>query len=546
MNRCMIVSVFAILVFCERSTCIVTAAHFSGGIVGGDIYEARSGSELRDQSVAFAGGAPVLVADRSAMRDGGEESAVGQAASSIVQSLQSAISSFCNGTQPGVVNLAQNAAYSVSSTVTIPPNCTINGNGAKVTATSSLVGNLISSIGGPEVHVNGPLTVNSASANLSTGKQSHTIEFDGVWHSSISDVSFTGSTHGELTLMGVSDFAARNLTFANASSAHGAMSPAMVIFNWVGGKPTQASTGVRVDTVRCVGSPTTTPGCILADGNYNHSGTPGQSNDRISVTNVTVESTTDDGVEYDHTAGTITEIRCGPGPMVNQCVFLRQTSRVRVDNVTCLGGMPLCVDIARVGDDDAEDNISVSHVTGTGMSASREGAVVRVRNTSTSAPLTNVTVDGVVAENSSNVGVLCLGPNSTGPFLQHIVFKNITSHDNKNDGMTIAFCQDVTITNAQIFNNNQAGAPCASVERAALRIANSNAVVVNGIRGYDDQAGKTQCYGLTVDGGSKGVSISGAEFRDDLSAVSGVRNESRDAYIVYRKNATATVTIGRH
>jgi hypothetical protein len=510
-----IISIFGLLVLSNLSTSIASAAYFYERRTDGGVYEIWS--------------------DPNPSPD--------QEGSGSSQSLQGLISSSCNGTQPGVASLAADGSYSVSSTLTIPSNCTLRGNGAKITATSSLTADLISVTSAANIHIVGPLTLNNANARP-TGRQSHTIMFFDVKHSSVSDVSFTGSTQGELTLFGVSDLAARNLTFANASLAHGASSPAMVIFNWVGGNPTQASTDVTIDEVKCVGSPTTTPGCIYADGNYNRTGRPGQSNERINVSNITVESTTDDGVEYDHTSGTISGIHCGPGPIKNQCVFVRQTSRVKVDHVTCLAGESLCVDVSRFGNDDAVDNIEVRQVTGADSSGGRDSAIVRVYNATTAAALTNVTIDGVAVARSSDVGVLCLGPGSTGNFLEHITFSNIASHHNKNDGIAVAFCQDVTINNAQSFDNNQGHTPCSSVPRAALRIAYSKVVVVKGIRGYDDQAGKTQCYGLAVDQGSKGVSVSDAELRDDLNAVAGVRNQSSDAHIVYRKTATATVTIG--
>jgi len=457
------------------------------------------------------------------------------------QSLQSLISSSCNGTQPGVASLAGNASYSVSATVTVPSNCTIRGNGAKITATSTLIGDMISATSVSDVHIVGPLTLNSASANTSTGKQSHTIEFFDVKNSSVSDLTFTASTHGELNLWGVSKFDGRNITFQSASARPGAFSPAMVIFNWVRGTPTQASTDVNLDTVHCIGSPTTTTGCVYADGNYNRSGAPGQSNQRINVSNVTMDASTDDGVEYDHTSGSISGVRCGPGTIKNQCVLLRQTSHVNVDGVTCSAGTNFCVEIARFGNDDGTDTINVSHVTGTGISGSKESAVVHVRNSSTSADLTNVTVDGVVSD-SSNVGVYCEGP-GTGQYIHHIAFKNITVHDSKNDGMLVDSCQDVAITNLEAFNNNQA-VSCATYPYAGLRITHSNGVVVSGIRAYDNQSGKKQCYGLTVNGGSTKVNVNGAELRDDLNASGGVHNESADPYIVYKKTATSTVTIG--
>jgi hypothetical protein len=470
-------------------------------------------------------------------------SAVTRGDSATDQSLQNIISGSCNGNQPGVVSLTGNASYSVSSTVTIPSNCTVRGNGARIIATSTLIGDLISVTSVSDVHIIGSLTLNSANANVSTGKQSHTIEFFDVKNSSVNDISFTGSTHGELNLWGVSKFDGRNLTFENASAVPRATSPAMVIFNWVRGTPTQASTDVNIDSARCIGSPTTTPGCIYADGNYNRTGTPGQSNQRINVSNVTIRASTDDGVEYDHTSGSISGIRCGPGTIKNQCVLLRQTSQVKVDGVTCLAGTAFCVEVARFGNDDATDSINVSHVTGTGISGSKESAVVHVRNSSTSADVTNVTVDGVVADGSSNVGVFCEGPGSTGKFLQHVSFKNITVHHSKNDGLLVAWCQDVAVINVETFNNGQ-GASCATYPYAALRITQSNNVLVSGIRAYDDQARKTQCYGLTVNGGSTRVSVNGAELRDDLNASGGVHNESADTYIVYKKTATTTVTIG--
>jgi hypothetical protein len=166
-----------------------------------------------------------------------------------------------------------------------------------------------------------------------------------------------------------------------------------------------------------------------------------------------------------------------------------------------------------------------------------------VRNSSTSASLTNVTVDGAVADGSSNVGVYCEGPGSTGKFLQHISFKNITVRRSANDGVLIESCQDVAISNLEVFNNNQA-ASCTTYPYAALRITHSDNVVVREIRTYDDQSRKTQCYGLTVNGGSTGVNVSDAELRDDLNASGGVHNESADTYIVYKKTATTTVTIG--
>ena len=544
MKRRMIISAFSILVGWTLSTSVATAAYFSCRMAGRGLFEIWSDPNPGDERVPAADAAPVLTAQHYRSDVLGEDSTLTQEGSESRQSLQGLISSSCNGTQPGVVSLTANASYSVSSTVTIPSNCTLRGNGAKITGTSSLTGDLISVTSAANIHINGPLTLNSANAHPS-GRLSHTIIFYNVKHSSVNDVSFTGSTQGELSLFGVSDLAARNLTFANASLAHGASSPAMVIFNWVGGDPTQASTDVNIDGVKCVGSPTTTPGCIYADGNYNRTGRPGQSNERINVSNVSIESTTDDGVEYDHTSGTISGIQCGPGTITNQCVFLRQTSRVKVDNVSCLAGESFCVEVGRFGDDDAVDNISVSHVTGTGMFGTRDSAAVEVRNSTPTAAVTNVTVDGVVADRSSDSGVICYGPGSTGSFLQHIAIRNVTSHHNKHDGIAVAFCQDVTINNVQAFNNNQAGTSCSSpAPNAALRIAYSNTVVVQGIRAYDDQAKKTQCYGLAVDRGSKGVTVSDAEFRDDLHASAGVRNESADAYIVYRKTATATVTIG--
>lgn len=476
---------------------------------------------------ADAGKASNTVAQESSVRD---------------HYLQNLISSSCNSTQPGVVLLAENGTYSVSSTITIPSKCTVRGNGAKIMANNNLVGDMISGTSVSDVHIIGPLTLDSANANASS-KPSRTVAFFNVTRSSVEGVSFVGSTHGELSLWGVSNFEARNLTFESAS-AHGASSPAMVIFNWVGGNPTQASTDVNIDGVRCVGSPTTTPGCIFLDGNYNHSGTPGQSNQRINVSNVSIQATTDDGVEYDHTTGTITAIHCGPGIIKNQCVLLRQTSHVKVDGVTCDAGTTICVDVARfVADDDGVDDINISHVTGTGMSGSQAAAVVRVMNSSTSKDVTNVMVDGVLADDSLNAGIHCQGPLATGAFLQHISFNNIVSRNNKGAGMLVQFCQDVSINNLQTFNNNQANSPCSSFV-SGLYITYSQDVVVSGIRAYDDQARKTQCYGLTVDRGSKRVNVSNAELRDDLNADGGVHNESTSAYIVYRKTASVTTTIG--
>jgi len=495
--------------------------------------------EARQLSVQVSQGLKISAQDTDAAN---ESSAVTQGGSATSQSLQSIIRGACNGKQPGIVSLGSRS-YSASSTVTIPSNCTIRGNGAKIIATSTLIGDLISATSVSDVHIIGPLILNSTNANVSTGRQSQTIEFFDVKHSSVNDVSFSGSRQGELVLWGVSNFEGRNLAFENASAIPHASSPAMVIFNWVPGTPTQASTDVNVDGVRCIGSPTTTPGCIYSDGNYNRSGTPGQSNERINLSNVTIEASTDDGVEYDHSSGSISGIRCGPGTIKNQCVLLRQTSNVRVDGVTCLAGTAFCVEIARFGDDDATDSIDVSHVTGTGISGARDSAVVHVRNSTTSADLTNVTVDGVVADGLSNVGVYCEGPGSTGKFLQHISFNNITVHHSKKDGMLIESCQDVAIGELDAFNNNQ-GTSCATYPYAALRITGSNDVVVRGVRGYDDQARKTQCYGLTINGASKRVNVSDAEFRDDLNGSGGVHNESRDAYVIYRKTANTTATIG--
>ena len=458
-------------------------------------------------------------------------------------SLQVLINKSCNGAKPGTAALAGNTTYSVSSTITVPSKCTVRGNGASIVATASLVGDLISITSVSDVHLTGPLTLNNAQANASS-KQSHTVTFMNAAHSSVDNLSFTGSTHGELSLWGVSNFDAQNLTFENASSHPGAGGPAMVVFNWVGGTPTLASTDVNINGVRCAGSPTTTVGCIFLDGNYNHTGTPGQSNQRINISNVTVEAAKDDGIEYDNTTGTISGIHCGPGAIGNQCVLLRQTSHVQVDHVTCDGRIGFCVDVARfLTDDSPVGDIKITNVTGTGVSGNNDSAVVRVLNSNTAKSVTNVTVDGVVADSSSSNGIKCSGPLATGNFLQQISFKNVVSRNNENTGAVVLFCQGVTINNLQTFNNNQGHIPCSSFP-SGLYIGASQDVVVNGIRAYDDQGRKTQCYGLTVDGSSKRVSVTNAELRDDLHVAGGVHNASGSAYIVYRKSANATSTIG--
>jgi len=158
-------------------------------------------------------------------------------------SVQSIINAACNGSTSGAAVL-QAGIYPQTATVTLPSNCALYINNASITASSSLVGDLLSSTNTSNVRIVGPGTLNAAGA--STSAQSFPLEFFGVSNGGITDLQIMGSNQGGLNLWGVSSINVRGITFSGLNHTPGASSPAMGIFNWVSAHPTQTSSDVDV------------------------------------------------------------------------------------------------------------------------------------------------------------------------------------------------------------------------------------------------------------------------------------------------------------
>jgi len=296
----------------------------------------------------------------------------------------------------------------------------------------------------------------------------------------------------------------------------------------------------QVDGIVCDENPNGGGACLFADGNNRHScAAPcSQANLRIKVSGTNVIYAEDDGVEFDHTIGSISQTHCGANAVHHQCVLIRQSSQDVVSGTTCEAGNVYCVEVARfLSTDDLVDNIVVSGTAANGTT--KEGILV---SNAPSGSMTNIVIDRASIEGSmTSDGVRFAAPGPSSTF-RHFVLNGVVSRNNQKSGILLRYAQDVRVSASEGSDNGQGNTiPCGGTIQqnytSALYISNSSDVVVTGFRGFDDQAMMTQCFGLTVDATSSRVTVRESDLRNDRERSGiGVHDAGRNDSISYRSS----------
>jgi hypothetical protein len=359
-----------------------------------------------------------------------------------------------------------------------------------------------------------------------TGSTSYGLDLVDVQNFTFEDLEVKNTLNGCVQILGSSHIRGSKIYATNCGRAS---STSAGVFG--AGNDDSSLTDVEIDEIDV--DTTHESDCVY------FSGTAGKPSLRINIAKVDMQGCGDTGLELNHTRqANIGQVTVGEKAALNSGVLIRETTDDNISSVTCAGGIKVCVDVATFSDSDsAVDRIVLGQIIATGVSADDEdGAAVRIWS-NRYAPISNVIFDSIIASGSTR-GFYCRGASAGGGQVQHVIVNNLIAYAAAREGVYINGCSDVLLQNIIAYNNGQS-----YPGSAGIRGSSATDVVLGTVRVFDDQARKTQGYGILTDGRSDRWTIGNADARDDLEVKSGLSLTGSNNIVFRRVGPTGAVQI---
>lgn len=407
--------------------------------------------------------------------------------------LQATLNSACTGNLFGTV-MVPPGTYTVTPPLTIDGNCNVWWFDAKVVPSSGASGDIIQINNQSNVAFFGKLMIDgTGGGTASTSEGLHLIT---VTNFSFEDIETNNTKDACILSEGSQHVRGNRIRGTNSNQGVGSTSSCITLQNSSNGAGATANTDWTVDEIDTSHSGSSDNVFVLGNSTTNAQ--------RINLGNLTLTDCQDSCLETNFIDGFAAKnITLGPNAVNSGVLFRRGSKNINVDSISVPGTTKIGVDVANfLTSDGATDKVNIGKITCSGISGDlSNGACFRISNCASCQPITNVTVNQIVADTSTR-GIYITGSSPSG-LVSHVVIGSIDLHNNKGDGVKVVAANDVNINGGTIFDNGTGGV--GSDFGFAFDLVSAANSSFSNIRIFDDQGGsKTQVGGFRYDAASTG------------------------------------------
>jgi hypothetical protein len=386
--------------------------------------------------------------------------------------------------------------YTVSSTITVPcSNITVNWDDVTLQAGAALNNDVLRVAGQSNVTFRGRLKIdgNKANQNAFPNLGANGLMVENVTNFNFDVLEATNALTDGIKFLNSTKIRGSNI-YVNNAGANGFKVEAI----------SGTTADVAVTNVHC---DTTAAGdCIFVVGDD-------VKLTRVVLGTVTVVNPGDVGVEFNNCdACAATSVSVSNSSAGNVGLLVRQSTNCSFGSVVVEGGAEGVHIGSFIGSDLPTTGISVSSVVVKNATGDPvNGAGVKI-NQSTGASVRDISVGTVVSTNNS-VGLWVISATK-------VSIGNLAAGFNNKIGLLLQNAAHVTAGVVTAYNNGQD--PSFPGTKAGVYGADSTDVVLTAVNVFDDQAAKTQNYGITTTGTSNRWTIAGCNCQNAQEAIAGI------------------------